>query len=52
MTETVKIYLEKLEQFLDEDTDDLLDELDSIWLSMSDSELDYIEEKLKLKEIE
>jgi predicted HAD superfamily phosphohydrolase len=50
MSKTVKIYLEKLELFQKEDTDELLEELDELWLSMTPEELDYIEEELKLKD--
>jgi hypothetical protein len=50
MTETIRIYLKKLKLFQQTNYDYLLDELDAIWLSMSDEELDYLEEKLKLKE--
>jgi hypothetical protein len=50
MTETAKIYLNKLKEFEKTDTDELLEELDILWLSMTDEELDHIEDVLNLKE--
>ena len=48
LTEKVKHYLIKLQEFQITDSDETLEELDKLWLSMSETELDFIEIKLNL----